>query len=86
MKIKILLCALLCAMLCSCGDSKYISIAEISGLEYRFVEINDSYYETICYDRETGVMYVLLRGMGGGISPLYNADGSVMIYDEFRKD
>ena len=37
----------------------------------------------IVYDKDTKVMYyVYSRGSKGGISPIYNADGSVKVYDD----
>ena len=40
--------------------------------------------ETLFYDRETGVVYLWVsRAYGGGLSPLYDLDGEVMIYDKY---
>lgn len=77
----ILAVLLICAMLTGCrgeGDKGFVSnrfeiIDRVEDLNYQ---------ETILYDRETGVMYVWVRaGYGGGLSPLYDADGNVMIYE-----
>ena len=40
--------------------------------------------ETLFYDRETGVVYLWVsRALGGGLSPLYDANGEVTIYDQY---
>lgn len=38
-------------------------------------------YHRIFYDKETGVMYVE-NTAHGGVSPMYNADGTLKIYKE----
>ena len=54
--------------------------AEYEGLIY----ITSDFYESIridyAYDSSTGVMYIVSGK--GGISPLYNPDGSLRIYTE----
>ena len=55
--------------------------------EYRMVILSDVYgvseHEAVMYDKETKVMYVYYgRGYGGGFTPLYNPDGTLMIYQE----
>lgn len=77
----ILAALLVCTMLTGCrgeGDKAFVSkrFEIIDHVE------NFNYQETFLYDRETGVMYVWVRaGYGGGLSPLYDADGNVMIYE-----
>ncbi len=49
-------------------------------------EVNNS-YTLIIYtivDTDTGVMYSYVRGgiYGGGLTPIYNADGTLKIYKE----
>lgn len=40
-------------------------------------------YYRIVYANDTGVMYfVFSSGYQGGMTPLYNADGTLQIYDE----
>ncbi len=41
-------------------------------------KVFDEYY--IVYDKETKVKYYI-RGYGGGITPLYNADGTLQLYE-----
>ena len=53
--------------------------------EYRMVILSDVYgvseHEALMYDKETKVMYIYYaRGYGGGFTPLYNPDGSLMLY------
>ena len=44
-------------------------------------------YQRVYYDADTRVMYVFIKSdNGGGLSPLYNADGTLRIYDEEGQD
>ena len=47
-----------------------------------FIKISHEYNGDIVYDTRTGVEYWLSGGMynNGSLTPLYNADGSLMIY------
>ena len=43
----------------------------------------DSYKYAIVYANDTKVKYLVFRsGDSGGITPLYNADGSLQVYDD----
>lgn len=93
MKKKICLALVLClvaTMLCSCSSS--YEEAKTSDM-YAF---SDGYFtvikewdggvnfplEQIIYANDTGVMYyVYAYGYRGGITPLYNADGTLQIYE-----
>ena len=93
MKKKIALILILCAMatmLCSCSTS--YDEAKSSDM-YPF---SNGYFtvikqwsgginwptESIVYANDTGVMYyIFLKGQSGGITPLYNADGTLQIYE-----
>ena len=52
----------------------------------RFFVVDGYSYGVNCYaeilcDKETKVMYVFYKsGYGGGLCPLYNADGTLMLY------
>lgn len=48
-----------------------------------FIEISREYYGIIVYDTRTGVEYWISDGLynHGTLTPLYNADGSLMIYE-----
>ena len=94
MKKKICLVLVLCfiaTILCSCSSS--YEEAKTSDM-YAF---SDGYFtvikewdggvnfplEQIVYANDTGVMYyVYAYGHRGGITPLYNADGTLQIYEE----
>lgn len=94
MKKKIVLILILCiaaTMLCSCSSISYDE-AKISNT-YVF---SDEYFtvikewdggigfplEQIVYANDTKVMYYVFRGNHtGGITPLYNADGTLQIYE-----
>lgn len=49
----------------------------------RFIEVDRGmacgYRSVVAADRETGVLYILTED--GGISPLFQSDGELMIYD-----
>lgn len=93
MKKKIALILVLCTIvtvLCSCSSTSYDE-AKISDT-YAF---SNGYFtvikewdggvnfplEQIIYANDTGVMYyVYAYGYRGGITPLYNADGTLQIY------
>ncbi len=95
MKKKIALILVLCAMatmLCSCSSTSYEE-ASSSGV----YPVSNGYFtvikewgggidwanECIVYANDTGVMYyVFLKGYSGGITPLYNADGTLQIYED----
>ena len=53
-------------------DSKLVDLEVI---EYNF-------YQAILVDKNTGVMYLWITANCGGITPLYNADGSIKLYSE----
>lgn len=87
--ICIFLCILLIFMLSACVESA----ATQSGLFFnngqRFILVDESPNSglpadvSIYYDSVTGVLYMYIDGCyNGGITPLYNSDGSLMLYDE----
>lgn len=55
----------------------YFMFNRVDGANIKIVEVNCS--SIVCYDIETKVMY--LQG-SGGITPMYNADGTLKLYDE----
>lgn len=93
MKKKIALVLVLCAIatvLCSCSSTSYDE-AKTSDM-YNFSngyftvikEWGDTLHsiEAIIYANDTGVMYYIFsKGYQGGITPLYNADGTLQIYE-----
>lgn len=92
---KRLLCVLLCGMLTlacvGCGGQTY---QEAMGAIESSKDFADGYFTVITewggtpsyrivYAKDTKVKYfVFFDGYRGGISPLYNADGTLQIYDE----
>ena len=55
-------------------DSKYIDFA--------VVEQDHTDGWVILYDKNTKVMYIWLTTNCGGITPLYNPDGTLKLYEE----
>lgn len=49
-------------------------------VDFEIVDYN--YYEAILVDKSTGVMYVWFTTNCGGITPLYNADGTLKLYED----
>lgn len=49
-------------------------------VDFELVDCN--WYEAILVDKTTGVMYVWFTTDVGGITPLYNTDGTLKIYNE----
>lgn len=79
-RIKVLIGAILAsAILSGCGMP---TIEDVEEAPTYFIEISREYYGIIVYDTRTGVEYWLSDGMYnyGTLTPLYNADGSLMIY------
>lgn len=79
--VVMLLLTVITLTLCSCQKED----PQVTG---RFVKVGSQSLDanhsvTIFYDSETKVMYVFYKsGYSGGLSPLYNADGTLMIYEE----
>lgn len=92
MKKKIALILILCvaaAILCGCSSYEEANTSNVKnfGAGY-FTTIKewkgrmDYPYERIIYANDTGVMYyIFIHGQCGGITPLYNADGTLQIYE-----
>lgn len=93
MKKKITLILVLCivtAMLCSCSSTSYeeaktSNIDAFSNGYFTVIkEWGDTLYsiEKVVYANDTCVMYYIFsRGYQGGITPLYNADGTLQIWE-----
>lgn len=90
---KIALVLVLCVMatmLCSCSSTSYDeaktsnTYAFSNGYFTVIKEWGDTLHfnEYIVYAKDTGIMYyVFIKGYAGGITPLYNADGTLQIYE-----
>lgn len=70
---------------CDGKRSKVIDIDDVLAtpnselVDFEIVDYN--YYEAILVDKTTGVMYVWFTTNCGGITPLYNVDGTLKIYN-----
>lgn len=84
---KKLLCVLLITAiipLAGCGNVVDINY-EIKSPDKRIVDfevIDNNFYNYILVDRTTGVLYLLSSGTDN-IIPIYNADGSLKLYEEY---
>lgn len=81
-RIKVLIGVILTfAILSGCGMPTVEDVKKEKAQTY-FIKISDEFNGIIVYDVRTGVEYWLSDGMYnyGTLSPLYNADGSLMIY------
>ena len=47
-----------------------------------FEIIENNFYETILVDKNTNVMYIWITADSSGITPIYNADGTLKLYEE----
>lgn len=47
-----------------------------------FEVVDTNYYGAILVDRNTNVMYFWSMSRNGGITPIYNEDGSLKLYEE----
>lgn len=80
------LIALVACLLCAVGlsgcteDSTEPNIR--SSFDYCLIENNPATCEKVFYDKNTGVMYYYLCTRNGGITPIYNSDGTLKIYEE----
>ena len=63
-----------------CDSAAGVEAAEYEGLIYITTDYFESLRIAYAYDSSTGVMYI--ASSSGGITPLYNPDGSLRIYTE----
>ena len=47
-----------------------------------FEIVDNNYYVLILRDKNTNVLYFWCMSNDGGITPIYNADGSLKLYEE----
>lgn len=82
---KIIILALITLILTGCKTTTYKTNNEIYW--GKFIVIEESHnikygHLRIIYDKDTKVMYYyLMEGSSRAISPIYNADGTVMVYE-----
>ncbi len=94
MKKKIIALITVCLLLLSLAgfsaERKYANPYEHIGKGYFGIirEWKSDYTDyCIVYDYDTNVKYLVMRGkLMSGITPLYNADGTLQIYDENDDD
>ena len=86
----VLIIILMAIMLCSCSSSyeeaKTSNTLALSNGYFTVIKQWDGGIdwptESIVYANDTGVMYyIFMKGHSGGITPLYNADGTLQIYE-----
>lgn len=75
-----------CFLLASCGardvPDEQVNIAN------KYFDLHEIYEygsSSVAYDKNTGVMYFMVRnGYQFGITPIYNTDGSLKLYDGYE--
>ena len=85
---KILTIGLICIMilgLTACDSNivdmdKVLDTPDSSLAEFEVVD--NTFYGVILVDKTTNVLYYWISGSAGGITPLYNADGTLKLYEE----
>lgn len=73
--------------LIACGSgSNVININEVvNSPDSKLVDfeiIENNFYGAILVDKNTGIMYYWITCNSGGITPIYNEDGSLKIYQK----
>lgn len=86
--IGVILITIMMCMLSAC-DGKNSNVLNIDSIMdspnsklVDFEVIDYNYYEAILVDKNTKVMYIWLTTTCGGITPLYNPDGTLKLYEE----
>ena len=86
----VLIIILMVTMLCGCSSIPYDEAKTSDTYTFSngyftvIKEWGETLYsiERIVYANDTGVMYYVFRtSYGGGITPLYNADGTLQVYE-----
>ena len=77
----------MCFLLAGCGGEKDVEDVE-SEFANKYFDLHEIYKKgcnRVVYDKNTGVMYFLeSSGYRFGITPIYNADGSLKLYDGYE--
>lgn len=82
----IVLIMILMLGLTACSNSNIINIHQVLDspdsklADFEIVENN--FYGCILVDKNTNVMYYWISDDVGGITPIYNADGTLKLYEE----
>ena len=80
--VTIMLIMALC--LVACGDTKDDYGFNIQGTNLVCIGTTNSFSSeyALYYDKDTKVMYMFVKhGYGAGLTPLYNADGTLKLYE-----
>lgn len=85
----VLVCTCVALALCVIGCSNYNNETNEYSCndteQTRFVDTNDFLYENAVLDNETGVVYLVCSNtVGLGITPLYNADGTLYNVEDLQ--
>ena len=62
------------------NPDKFIKSPDTKIVDFEIVDSN--YWSVILVDKNTNVMYFWCMSKDGGITPIYNADGSLKLYEE----
>jgi len=83
-KLAIFVCCISLIFMCGCGRKTGENFTNSERFTIVSGDSSDApYYETIIADKETGVMYfVVHRPYHFGITPLLNADGTLMLAED----
>ena len=72
--------------LTACGSSNVININKVitspNSKLVNFEIVDNNFYGCILVDKDTNVMYYWITCSCGGITPIYNEDGSLKLYEE----
>ena len=84
----IILAVIMIVGLTACGNSNGSNMINpnevIASPDSKIVDfeiVDNNFYGMILVDKNTNVMYYWITCSAGGITPLYNADGTLQIYD-----
>jgi len=79
--VTIIMGAIITLSLCGCQKKSSTGIETNRFVRVESQDFNFSAYALVFYDKETKVMYVFYKGgYGGGLCPMYNSDGTLMLY------
>ena len=84
--IGIILIVLMMLGLTACGNSNVINLKSVTESPNSklidFDIVDNNYYGCILVDKNTNVMYYWITANCGGITPIYNEDGTLKLYEE----
>lgn len=85
-KTVVMVAIAMCFLLAGCGGKDVMDEeVDIANKYFDLHEIYEDGFTSVVYDKNTGVMYfMVLSGYQFGITPIYNADGSLKLYDVYE--